>query len=145
MAVGAYQDAGGLGKVFVYHGGASMNNVADVIITGSGTNNFLGSKLSNAGDVNADGYPDLIVVGNVPSLIGMTPKESSGIFGGPAMDVMPDITMTGYYDFYFLGSSVSTAGDYNKDGYTDFVVSSGLAGRVLIYFGGPSVDNVRTM
>lgn len=143
VAVGAYQDAGGLGKVFVYHGGASMNNVADVIITGSGTNNFLGSKLSNAGDVNADGYPDLIVVGNVPTLIGNDTKGKVQVFfGGPAMDVLPDITMTGYYDFYFLGSSVSTLGDYNKDGYTDFVVSAGLLGRVYIFFGGPSVDNV---
>ena len=143
VAVGAYQDAGGLGRVFVYHGGASMNNVADVTITGTGTNNYLGSKLSNAGDVNADGYPDLIVVGNVPTLIGNDTKGKVQVFfGGPAMDVMPDITMTGYYDFYFLGSSVSSAGDYNKDGFTDFIVSSGLQGKVFIHFGGFSVDNI---
>lgn len=143
VAVGAYQDAGGLGKVFIYHGGANMNNVADVIITGSGTNNYLGSKLSNAGDVNADGYPDLIVVGNVPTLIGNDTKGKVQIFfGGPAMDLLPDITMTGYYDLYFLGSSVSALGDYNRDGYTDFVVSSGLQARVFIHFGGMAVDSI---
>ncbi len=143
VAVGAYQDAGGLGKVYVYHGGSNMNNVADVTITGSGTNNYLGQRISNAGDVNADGFPDLIIASNVPTQIGNDTRGKVQIFfGGPAMDVTPDITMTGIYDFFFLGSSISKAGDYNKDGYADFVVGSLFMGRTFVHFGGPTVDSI---
>ena len=143
VAVGAYIDAGGVGRVFIYHGGFAMDNIADVTITGSGTNNKLGIRLANAGDVNADGYPDLIVVGSVPDWLGIDSRGQVHVFyGGPSMNTFPDITMIGLDQYYQLGSSVSSAGDYNRDGYADFMVSSSPAKRVYMHFGGPAVDNI---
>ncbi len=38
-----------------------MDNAADVIMTGEATNNNFGNSVSSAGDVNGDGYSDVIV------------------------------------------------------------------------------------
>ena len=38
-----------------------MDNVADLTMTGEATNNYFGNSVSSAGDVNGDGYADVIV------------------------------------------------------------------------------------
>ncbi|MBK7160050.1 MAG: FG-GAP repeat protein [Ignavibacteria bacterium] len=38
-----------------------MNNIADVTMTGETTNNDFGTYVSSAGDLNGDGYSDVIV------------------------------------------------------------------------------------
>lgn len=38
-----------------------MDNVADLILTGEAVSNTFGVSVSSAGDVNGDGYSDLIV------------------------------------------------------------------------------------
>ena len=38
-----------------------MNNIADITMTGEAANNYFGSSVSTAGDVNGDGYSDVIV------------------------------------------------------------------------------------
>ncbi|MBL0108003.1 MAG: FG-GAP repeat protein [Ignavibacteria bacterium] len=38
-----------------------MDNVADVTMTGETANNYFGNSVSSAGDVNGDGYSDVIV------------------------------------------------------------------------------------
>ena len=56
-------DAGGTnaGRAYIYFGGASMNNTADVTITGAATDDRFGTSVSTAGDINSDGYSDVIV------------------------------------------------------------------------------------
>ena len=39
----------------------SMNNTADVILTGAAAGDNFGYSVSTAGDVNGDGYSDVIV------------------------------------------------------------------------------------
>lgn len=146
VAVGAYLDAGGLGKIYIFHGGFTMDNIADVTITGNGLNNKLGIRIANAGDVNADGYPDLIAAASVPDWLSIDSRGQVNVFyGGQAMDVSPDLTMTGLDQYYQLGTAVSSAGDYNRDGYDDFMISAYPAKKVYFYFGGPVVDNVSDM
>jgi hypothetical protein len=48
------------GRTYIYFGGASLNNVADVRMNGS-INNYFGTSVSGAGDINGDGYPDVII------------------------------------------------------------------------------------
>ncbi|MBK6877799.1 MAG: FG-GAP repeat protein [Ignavibacteria bacterium] len=38
-----------------------MDNIADVSLGGEATNNRFGNSVSNAGDVNGDGFSDVIV------------------------------------------------------------------------------------
>ena len=49
------------GRAYIYFGGASMDNTADVILTGAAAGDYFGYSVSTAGDVNGDGYADVIV------------------------------------------------------------------------------------
>ena len=61
VIVGAVGYSSSTGRAYIFLGGASMNNTADVSMTGDTTNNYLGTSVSTAGDVNGDGYSDMIV------------------------------------------------------------------------------------
>ncbi|HIL32880.1 MAG TPA: hypothetical protein EYG25_01115, partial [Candidatus Poseidoniales archaeon] len=69
VIVGAYRDASYTGKAYVWHGsstGLSYDSGddagdADWSIAGEGTNDYYGASVASAGDVNGDGYDDVIV------------------------------------------------------------------------------------
>lgn len=64
VIVGApWADGGGSdrGQAFVYLGGASMDNAADVTFTGAADSDFLGYSVASAGNVDGDVYDDVIV------------------------------------------------------------------------------------
>ena len=69
-----------------------MNNVADVIMTGEATDNNFGCSVSTAGDVNGDGYADVIVgASGYSSYTG----RAYIYYGGASMNNVADVTMTG--------------------------------------------------
>ena len=119
-----------------------MNNTADVTMTGEATNNFFGNSLSSAGDVNGDGYSDVIVgaYGN---------NNYTGrayiFYGGSSMNNGVDVTMTGETTSNYFGASVSEAGDVNGDGYSDVIVGafgySSYTGRAYLFYGGANMNN----
>ena len=86
-----------------------MDNVPDIILSG------VGEMVSTAGDVNGDGYSDVITSGGFI------------FFGGAAMNNVVDVIL--------YGGPVSTAGDVNGDGYDDVIVGAGGA-DAHIFFGG---------
>ncbi len=142
VVVGAPYE-GAEGRVYLYLGGASMNNVADLTMMGVGNDTKFGSGVAAAGDVNGDGYDDVLVSGRNPSFfISDTRGRVELFYGGSAMNATADITMIGLDANYQLGGSISTINDYNKDGFDDFAVTSYPAKRVYIHFGGFGVDNV---
>ena len=98
-----------------------MNNTADIIMTGEIANSVFGSSVSSAGDINGDGYSDVIV--------GAYSYNSGAgraylFFGGTFMTNIADITMTAEVDNNNLGISVSSAGDFNGDGYSDIIAGA---------------------
>ncbi len=82
---------------------------------------FFGDDVSDAGDVNGDGYPD--------SIIGVSRDDTNGEDSGSAL-VLSGINGEVLYNFYgdnaldYFGGSVSSAGDVNNDGYDDVVVGT---------------------
>ena len=143
VIVGANGYSSKTGRAYIYFGGAVMNNIADVIMTGEATLNFFGNSLSSAGDVNGDGYSDVIV-----SAYGYSTNQGRVyiFFGGAAMNNTADVVMTGGAANDHFGLSVSNAGDVNGDGYSDIITGtylySSLTGRAYIYYGGASMDNI---
>ncbi|MBS1516884.1 MAG: FG-GAP repeat protein [Bacteroidetes bacterium] len=143
VIVGANGYSSNTGKCYIYFGGASMNNVVDVTMTGGATNNTFGTSVASAGDVNADGYSDVIIGANGYS-------SSTGrayiFLGGNNMDNTADVTMTGEASNNFFGASVSSAGDVDGDGYSDVIVGAygrnSFTGKAYIFYGGASMNSV---
>ncbi|MBK6877884.1 MAG: FG-GAP repeat protein [Ignavibacteria bacterium] len=108
------------GRAYIYFGGLSMNNSADVTMTGE-SNSVFGNSVSTAGDVNRDGYSDVIV--GAHTYASQTGKVYI-FLGGASMNNSADITMTGEATANYFGFSVSTAGDVNGDGYSDVIVGA---------------------
>lgn len=126
------------GRAYIYFGGMSMDTIADLVMTGVSQNTSFGSSVSSAGDVNKDGYSDVIVGASGNAYI---------FFGGAAMNNSADITMTGETTNDLFGYSVSSAGDVNGDGYSDVFVGApygyvSLTGRAYLFYGGAAMDNV---
>jgi hypothetical protein len=153
VLVGAYiTDGGGMensGQAYIYYGGLSMDNVADVTFTGLNDMDQLGYSLSGAGDVNGDGFEDVIVGANRAEGGGSERGEAYLYFGGESMDNVADVTFSGGADDNWLGNSVSGARDVNGDGFDDVIIGARRAdvggenrGQTYIYFGGESMDNV---
>ena len=130
--------AGG-GSAYVYLGSPTgIAAVPDTVIKGTLNNANCGRSVSVAGDVNGDGYSDVLI--GVPGQNTSIGKAMIG-FGGPqGIATVTDLTNPEALLLEFTGSIVSTFGDINGDGFADFGVvsrhSSGTGrGRVSVYLG----------
>jgi len=146
----------GFGKVTIFFGGNPVDTVPDIILSGSHGwpifDGLFGDAISS-GDVNRDGYTDLIVGSCLTADILVSPFMGRVYiyYGGPNFDTIPDVILNGghqygsqLYDEQF-GSSVSGNGDVNNDGFSDVIVGAhtfGMQyqGRIYIYFGGNPMD-----
>jgi len=167
VIVGAHlYDAGDAdeGAVFIFHGGPSGLptggiDLASTMLQSDQPGAKLGEKLASAGDVNGDGYSDVIVGASdyVPVANPGTPGAAFIFHGGPSgiasgalstatttLDARP---VSGTVSAYRFGRSVASAGDVNGDGYDDVLVSAtsalapppiGTEGVVFVYLGSAS-------
>jgi hypothetical protein len=93
--------------------------IPDITMTGDSVNQKFGYSVSTAGDVNGDGYADVIV--GAPGYLSNTGRAYI-YYGGPSMNNIADVILTGEAADNYFGHSVSTAGDVNGDGYADVIV-----------------------
>ncbi|MBN1887178.1 MAG: FG-GAP repeat protein [Thermoflexales bacterium] len=142
----------GQGKVYVYHGaGGGLDTTANWTALGEQVGANFGHSAGSAGDVNGDGYADVIVGANRYDVAGSPALTDAGkvyvYHGGPAglLAGGPAWTMVGEQAEAYLGNSAGTAGDVNGDGYADVVVGAPLysngqvdEGRAYVYHGSAS-------
>lgn len=140
IAIGSF-GATGTGRVYLYHGGASgVSAVAtSVLAAPDGASSNFGASVASAGDINNDGYGDIIVgaygVANRTGKAYLYIGGSSGVVASqqPIAFSGPD-GMLGNF-----GASVASAGDINGDGYVDSLVGANTVasgtGRAYIYVG----------
>ena len=137
-----YGVSSGSGRVFVYYGSASgLSATANWWAYGKQVE-FFGDSVSTAGDVNGDGYSDVIIGAR---LHGSSQSEGRAyVYYGSAsgLSATPNWTADGDQPNGYFGVSVSTAGDVNGDGYSDVIVGAsgydGSQGRVFVYHGSAS-------
>src|SRR5439155_13951577 len=143
VVVGADLNAAGgagAGRVYVFYGGPGADAVADLTLTGAAAGDAFGNSVSSAGDVNGDGYADVIVGAYLNDAGGTDAGRAYVYYGGPGADAVADLTLTGAAAGDSFGYSVSSAGDVNGDGYADVIVGAyqndaggGDAGAAYVY------------
>jgi hypothetical protein len=139
LAIGAPGAVDGAGRVHVYLGGPTgLPDVPDASIDAPATSNGrFGGSLAGVGDVDGDGYADLLV-GAIGA--GVTPGRAYLFRGGRlGLESTPawDTTGSGQY-----GSTVAGIGDVNGDARPDVAVAayavSAMAGEVHVFLGSAS-------
>ncbi|MFT5434493.1 MAG: hypothetical protein ACI9OJ_005206, partial [Myxococcota bacterium] len=119
------------GLALVFHGSATgviaLGNPgnADAVFEGAGPNSeSLGTSVSGAGDVNGDGYAD-VIIGSPGLSSGAVPGAAFVFLGGASgLDNVAAFDFTGGQGDARVGASVSGAGDFNGDGYADVLVGA---------------------
>jgi hypothetical protein len=127
-----------------------LTSTSDALLQGNKASAFFGTSVSGAGDVNGDGYADVIVGAEGYDAGSLSEGaafiflgSASGIASGGAADA--DTQLESNQSGALLGTSVGAAGDVNGDGYDDVIVGAqeydaGLSneGVALIFLGSPS-------
>jgi T1SS-143 domain-containing protein len=164
-ASGAYT-----GAAYVVYGGpnaAPAGGVLDLAAIAAGTGGFKivgenafdqsgSNKVASAGDVNADGYDDLIIGANGNDAGGADGGAAYVVYGGPNVALVNgtinlDTVATGVGGFKIIaegagdavGVTVDSAGDINGDGIDDLIVGAyhddtngAYAGGAYVVYGG---------
>jgi hypothetical protein len=147
VIVGAYLYDNGQtyeGMVFVYHGSSSgLSASANWTAESNQVGALFGSSVSQAGDVNGDGYSDVIVGAYVYDN-GEAYEGMAFVYHGSSsgLSASANWTAESNQENARFGSSVSSAGDVNGDGYSDVIVGAYVydngetdEGRAFVYFG----------
>jgi hypothetical protein len=127
--------ARGEGKAYLFFGRREVNwglsakvSSADVVFSGERYGNWTGWRVSRAGDVNADGYGDMLI--SAP-LHGQRGKEKGKIYlvlgrskNWRTSLSEADASFYGEYEYDQAGWDVQDAGDIDGDGYDDFLIGA---------------------
>jgi hypothetical protein len=108
------------GRVYIYYGGKALRDTPDVVLEGTAPFDMFGGSIAYVGDVNGDGYGDILI--GAPQML---KKPYTGkaylIYGGKNINLdsstvfLGDSTVHGTF-----GSVVAGLGDINDDGFPDF-------------------------
>jgi hypothetical protein len=159
LLVGAYhEDSGGLqsGAVYLFYGPVSAGDTsladADVKFTGEAQDDLAGYTVTCSGDVNNDGYDDVLIGANEESTAAID-AGAAYLFYGPvsAGDTSladANVKFTGEAANDRAGTSLSS-GDINNDGYDDILIGADQessvaanAGAAYLFYGPVSAGDI---
>ncbi|RYU72052.1 T9SS type A sorting domain-containing protein, partial [Hymenobacter persicinus] len=139
VLVGAYGVSGNQGRAYLYPGAATGLAAPTTLTEPNAANgNSFGVSVAGAGDVDGDGYADLVV-----GAYGVSSNQGRAyLYRGAATGVLTaptTLTEPNAGPSKFFGGDVAGAGDVDGDGYGDVLVGSygvsGSQGQAYFYRG----------
>jgi len=141
IAIGApNDDYDAHGRVYIYFGGPSMDAIPDVLLEGIEHYDSFGTSVTGVGDVNKDGYDD-VLIGAPQQLKSPYTGKAYLVFGGHSIALsnselfIGDSTAHGQY-----GRIVAGLGDINGDSFPDFGIMA--LNKVNIFFSKSPMDTI---
>jgi len=145
------------GAAYIFYGSSSLSatidaSAADVKLIGEDANDNFGYGMSGAGDVNNDGFDDVIVGAEYDDDGGNLSGVAFIFFGSASLPAIIDasnanVKLVGEDADDQFGDSVSAAGDVNNDGFDDVIVGAygdddggGNAGAAYIFYGSENMS-----
>ncbi|HET7708930.1 MAG TPA: FG-GAP-like repeat-containing protein [Sphingomicrobium sp.] len=139
--------AGGFGTIDL----TQLSATAGFKVAGAGTDDYVGWSVSGAGDINGDGFDDLIIGAPNSNLGGVDSGAAYVLFGKASgfgtidlsnLAASAGFVIQGAAAGHNAGFSVSAAGDVNGDGFADIVIGAphggsggALSGQAYVIFG----------
>ena len=158
------------GRSYLVHGKTNTDLVklADItlgigglVMDGQQVRDYSGFSLAGAGDVNGDGFDDVIVGAYGANPMGDASGRSYVVFGKPTSEQVLLVEVSngdggfaidGEHSDDYSGFSVASAGDVNGDGFADIIVGAfgsdakgDGAGRSYVVLGGDFSHVVRSL
>jgi hypothetical protein len=136
---------GGGGAAFLFYGSAvGPSFTADWAVGGEDGTALFGYAVAGAGDLNGDGFADLVVGAPQRSVMGDKVGAAFVYYGAETgLATTAGWTAVGPHPGGRFGQTVAAAGDVNGDGYDDLLVGANLVsdqydreGAAYVYHGG---------
>ena len=106
---------------------------ADARLAGEAAGDLAGDSVSGAGDVNGDGFADLIIGAQRAYVVEDQSGAAYVVLGGPAVGDMSladaDARFAGVAGGDAAGNAVGGGGDINGDGFSDLLIGAPNAGK----------------
>jgi hypothetical protein len=130
------------GQAYAYYGSPTgLSLTPDWIAQGYG--GYFGIEVATVGDVNGDGYGD-VMVGAFQYYNGVAGEGAAFLYEGSAAGLSPTTSLIagGIPGTSRFGGSIDPAGDVNSDGYDDLIIGARLTsngqteeGKAFAYYG----------
>lgn len=133
------------GEVRIYFGATSVTPAGNVVLQGEQAQDWFGAAVRRAGDVNKDGFDDLVV--GAPQPFAANAGRAYVILG--RSDPVPPtrLTLSGEFGGDRFGTAVAGGGDLDQDGFDDVAIGApkqdaakSQNGAIYIFRGGSPMN-----
>ena len=136
---------------------SSLNGANGFKLNGNTAGSVSGATVTRAGDINQDGYPDLLIgawffagnMGQTYVVFGGSKVGNNGIIELAGLNGTDGFYIQGEAAGDVSGYALSKAGDINQDGIADFLIGAyqkgGNTGRTYVVYGGLQIGEKGVM